>query len=121
MARRSVPRRAEAPAARDTYVDAVLARYRSAPGALGHVRKADVRLARDLYHRGVPLSVVEDAITVALCRRLVRAAPPLEPVRSLHYFVPVIDELLAGALAPDYVAYLRGCLERHLTKHASAR
>jgi hypothetical protein len=116
MARRSVLRRAETAAARAAYVEAVLALYRSAPGTLGHVRKADVRLARGLYDRGVALRVIEDAITVALCRRLVRTAAPLEPVRSLHYFLPVIDEVLAATLEPDYVVYLRGCLARHLAR-----
>jgi hypothetical protein len=102
-------------------VNAVLARYRSAPGALGHVRKADVRLARNLYDRGVPLHVVEDSIAVALCRRLVRAVAPTEPIRSLHYFVPVIEEILGGLLAPGYVEYLRGCLARHLARAAPPR
>jgi hypothetical protein len=120
MARRSVRPRAEA-AARAAYVNAVLARYRSASGALGHVRKADVRLARGLYDRGVALRVIEDAITVALCRRLVRTAAPLEPVRSLHYFLPVIDEILAATLDPDYIVYLRGCLARHLARSSPDR
>jgi hypothetical protein len=99
---------------RDTYVDAVLALYRTGPGTCGHVRKADVRLARDLHDRGVSLQVVDDAIAVALCRRLVRAAAPQEPIRSLHYFLGVIEELLAGGRDADYVQYLRGCLRRHL-------
>jgi hypothetical protein len=108
-------------AARQTYVDAVLARYRAAPGTVGHVRKADVRLARELHDSGVRLDVVDDAITVVLCRRLLRSAPPAEPIRSLHYFVPVIDELLSGGLDRGYVEYLRGCLARHLTRPASSR
>lgn len=113
-----MPHKAETRAA---YIDAVLACYRSAPGALGHVRKADARLARDLYDRGVALRVVEDALSVALCRRLVRSTPPVEPIRSLHYFLPVIDELLAGTLDPDYVVYLRDRLARHLAQTATDR
>lgn len=107
-------------AARQTYVDAVLALYRAAPGTLGHVRKADVRLARKLHDRAVGLDVVDDAITVALCRRLLRSAAPAEPIRSLHYFLPVIDELLSGGLHRGYVDYLRGRLARHLTRPASS-
>lgn len=113
-------RRAE-PAARAAYIDVVLALYRTAPGTLGHVRKADVRLARDLHDRGVGLDVIEDAITVALCRRLVHSTTPTEPIRSLHYFVGVIDEILSGALDRGYVDYLRGSLARHLARSASPR
>ena len=114
-----VSRRAETSAGRDGYVNAVLALYRAAPGTLGHVRKADVRLARQLYDRGVCLDVVDDAIAVALCRRLVRTTAPPEPVRSLHYFVGVIDELLAGSLDHGYVVYLRDRLTRHLARTPS--
>jgi hypothetical protein len=71
-------------------------------------------LARELYDRGVALQVIDDAIAVALCRRLVRSTPPEEPIRSLHYFSCVIDELLAGALDAGYIAYLRNRLTRHL-------
>ena len=110
--------RAEA-AARGAYVDALLALYRAAPGTLGHVRKGDVRRARDLHDRGVSLQVIEDAITVALCRRLLHATPPAEPIRSLHYFVGVVDEILSGTLDPGYVHYLRGCLARHLGPSAA--
>jgi hypothetical protein len=115
-----VPPRADAPALRAAYVEAILARYRSAPGTLGHVRKADVRLARDLYDRKVALNMVQDAITVTLSRRLVRSSAPLEPIRSLHYFLPAIDEILAGSLEPDYVAHLRACLARHVARSAAA-
>jgi hypothetical protein len=116
-----VTRRADAPAGRDAYLNAVLSLYRTAPGTHGHVRKADVRLARELYHRGVALQLIDDAIAVALCRRLVRTDPPAELIRSLHYFQGVIDELLAGTLAPGYVAYLRARLTRHLARQAASR
>jgi hypothetical protein len=107
-------------AGRSAYVSAVLALYRAAPGTLGHVRKADLRLAHDLYDRGIGLPLVDDAITVALCRRLVRATPPAEPIRSLHYFLGPIEELVTGALDPTYVEYLRGRLIRHLATRPPA-
>jgi hypothetical protein len=116
-----VPRRADGRPGRATYVNALLTLYRTAPGTHGHVRKADLRLARELYDRGVSLQIVDDAIAVALCRRLVRSAPPAEPIRSLHYFMGVIDELLAGALHAGYIAYLRGRLTRHLATPADQR
>ena len=32
---------------------------------------------------------------------------PLGPIRSLHYFLPVIEELLATPVPQAYVTYLR--------------
>jgi hypothetical protein len=111
-----VIRRADIPGGREAYVNAILALYRAAPGTHGQVRKADVKLARELFDRGVSLQLVDNAIAVAICRRLVRTTPPDEPVRSLHYFLGTLEELLAGTLDADYVAYLRGCLTRHLAR-----
>lgn len=78
------------------------------PGTTGVVRRNDRMLAATLYDRGVPLPAVENALTLAAARRIVRppGAPPLQPVRSLHYLMPVIDEVLAVRLSPDYYRYL---------------
>jgi hypothetical protein len=64
----------------------------------------------------VSASVVEAAIILATARRVLRPPdyPPLAPIRSLHYFLPVIDEITAAPLPPDYLNYLREKLERHL-------
>jgi hypothetical protein len=63
----------------------------------------------------VSASVVEAAIILATARRVLRPPdyPPLAPIRSLHYFLPVIDEITAAPLAPDYVDYLRGTIEKY--------
>jgi hypothetical protein len=115
-----VLRKADGQPSRDAYVNAVLALYRTSPGTSGHVRKADLHLARQLYDRGVALQVVDDAIVVALSRRLVRSTPPAEPIRSLHYFLGVVEELITGPLDPGYVVYLRGCLTRHLARRTAS-
>jgi hypothetical protein len=98
----------------DHYVDHVLTLYRATPGTTGRARPADRRLAADLQTRRVPLLFVEHALLLAAARRSVRprGAPPLPPARSLHYFLPVIEELLAQPLDPDYVTYLRATLHR---------
>ena len=48
---------------------------------------------------GIPLTTVETALLLASLRRANRRpdALPLGPIRSLHYFLPVIEELLAHA------------------------
>jgi hypothetical protein len=70
------------------------------------IRPADRRLAATLWERGVSLEVIETAFLLATTRRNARPGdqPPLPPVRSLHYFLPIIDEV--GAM-PDPAVYAR--------------
>ena len=91
------------------YVHAVIARYRRVIGPGVRVRRNDRRLATDLHRRGVSLAVVETALLLATARRGARPpeAPPLAPVRSLHYFLPVVEELLQSPPPDDYLCYLR--------------
>jgi hypothetical protein len=100
----------------DRYVDHVLHLYRLTPGTTGRSRPADRRLALDLRARGVSLSLVEHALLLAAVRRTVRPldATPLPHVRSLFYFMPIIEELLVEPLDPRYVSYLRDKLHRSL-------
>jgi hypothetical protein len=94
----------------EEYVRQVLDTYRRTPGTTGNVGRPDRHLAAQLYQRGVPLTAVENALVLAAARRLLRPAnaAPLATVRSLAYFVPVIDEVLARKVSPDYFQYLRG-------------
>ena len=64
---------------------------------------ADKRLASALVARGVTYELARAAFIMAIARRL--TGPP-QPIRSLAYFVPVIDELLADPPEPDYIAFL---------------
>lgn len=99
--------------ARENYVRQVLDGYRRTPGTCGRIRRQDRRLAVQLHQRGVPSAVVTAAFALAASRRHRRepGLPPLPPIRSLHYFLPVIEELLAGPLDADYLRYLEDKLE----------
>jgi len=101
------------------YAKQLLELYLHTPGTLGRIRREDRRLAVELYDRGVPLLTVEASFVLATARRCLRApdAPALSPVRSLHYFVPVIEELLANPLPADYLEYLRGKLKKIRAVH----
>jgi hypothetical protein len=98
----------------EEYVRQVLEAYRKTPGTMGTVRRADRLLAAQLYQRGLSLKVVENALVLAAMRRLIRSsdAPPLSTIRSLAYFLPVIEEVLASRVSPDYFEYLRYKLGR---------
>lgn len=96
------------------YIRRVLEAYRKTPGTMGTVRRPDRVLAAQLYQRGISVSVIENALVLAATRRLMRPAdaPPLGTIRSLAYFVPVIEEVLELRVSPDYFHYLRYRLAR---------
>jgi len=99
---------------RSEYVRRLLNAYCATPGTCGAVRRSDRLLAVQLYERGVPAEAVENAMVLAASRRLVRPAnaPPLATVRSLAYFLPVLEEVLQLNASPDYFRYLRSKLQR---------
>ena len=98
----------------EEYIRQVLEAYRKTPGTTGIVRRPDRMLAAQLYQRGVSVRVIENALVLAAARRLLRPtdAPALATIRSLAYFLPVIDEVLGLRVSPDYFHYLRQKVER---------
>ena len=100
---------------REEYVRKLLEAYRTTPGTTGNIRRPDRLLGAQLHQRGVPLQAVENALVLAVTRRLMHSpeAPPLGAIRSLAYFVPVIEEVLEGTVGQDYFNYLRYRLATH--------
>ena len=98
----------------EEYVRQVLEAYRKTPGTMGTVRRPDRLLAAQLHQRGLSVKVIENALVLAATRRLIRPfdAPPLGTIRSLAYFLPVIEEVLEMRVSPDYFEYLRHKLTR---------
>jgi len=97
----------------EEYIRQVLEAYRKTPGTMGTVRRADRMLAAQLYQRGVSVTLVKNALVLAATRRLVRpaGAQPLATIRSLAYFLPVIEEVRELRVGPDYFRYLRHRLD----------
>ena len=93
------------------YIEAILATYNSLPGTPARTSRRDHQLARELCRRCVPLKTVRAALLLAAARRTLRSGPPLPPVRNLHYFLPVLEELLEQPLDPAYVEYLHAKLK----------
>ncbi|HLB88991.1 MAG TPA: hypothetical protein VJK29_15155 [Terriglobales bacterium] len=98
----------------EEYIRQILEAYRKTPGTMGTVRRADRMLATQLYQRGVAVTVIENAFVLAAARRLMRPAdaPPLGTIRSLAYFLPVIEEVLGMHVSAEYFHYVRRKLER---------
>jgi hypothetical protein len=103
------------------YIRKVLDAYRRTPGTTGVVRRNDRLLAAVLYDRGVPVTTVENALVLAASRRIFRSpdAPPLQPIRSLYYLLPVIDEVLQLHISQDYFRYLRFHIDRAQQKNTT--
>ena len=95
----------------DTYRQTVIDLYLRLPDTPRRLSRFDLRLVRDLWERQIPLPLVQTALLLAAARRAARPpdAYPLGPIRSLHYFSPVIEELLQTPVqhGDAYLAYLR--------------
>jgi hypothetical protein len=93
----------------DTYIAAVLKLYLELPETPSRAGPYDRRTALDLYERHIPFLTVEAAMLLASLRRLGRPPdyPPLSPIRSLAYFKPTMEELLANPIPEGYLDYLR--------------
>ena len=99
---------------RQAYVERVLQLYRQTPETPARQSRLDRHLAAEFYGQGVKLEEIEAAILLATARRLLRSpqAPKLGPIRSLHYFAPVIEEVRSNPLSESYLKYLRWKLAR---------
>jgi len=93
---------------RTHYVRRLLDSYRHTPTCAGRVRREDQRLAYRLFDQRIPLRLVEAALTLAAARRLFRSnqAEPIFPIRSLHYVLPLIEEIRQKPIDPDYIDYI---------------
>jgi hypothetical protein len=99
---------------RADYLQRLLRRYCGLPHtAARRPSLNDRHLAGRLFDRGIPLSTIETAFLLAIARRTFRdpQALPLPPIRSLAYFLPLIDEVQLLPLDPAYLAYLRARLD----------
>jgi hypothetical protein len=95
----------------ETYRQTLLNLYLRLPDTPRRISRYDGRLIQQLWERRIPLPTVETAFLLASVRRAARrpGAIPLGPIRSLHYFLPAIEELLLTPLphGDAYLAYLR--------------
>jgi len=90
------------------YVRAVLAGYIAVKGAPSKPRPFDRTFALRLCRERVSIDLVLAAFSLAGVRRIHRpdSALPLSSIRSLAYFRPIIDELIAAPPPPGYILYL---------------
>jgi len=103
-------------------LERLLRLYLALPHTPSRASRYDRRLALELRQRQISWKVVETALLLAISRRCLRdpSLQPLSPIRSLHYFLPVIEEVLRMDVSPDYVRYLKRKLAPYLTPDISS-
>jgi hypothetical protein len=94
---------------RDDYRQTLVDLYLRLPDTPHRLSRFDLRLVRQLWERRIPLTIIEAAFLLASVRRAARRpdAMHLGPIRSLHYFLPLIEELIANPVPGSYLVYLR--------------
>jgi hypothetical protein len=99
------------------YVDKLLDLYLALPNTPSRTSRYDRQLAYTLCQQNVSLETVEAALLLGSARRIFRdpTYPPLGPIRSLHYFLPLIQEVIAAHPHNDYLRYLRNKLAHAAT------
>jgi len=97
----------------DDYATTALKLYLQLPETPSKASSNDRRTAEILCARGISLAAIESALLLASVRRLSRLPdmPPLSPIRSLAYFLPVIEEIRVNPVPDDYLRYLREKME----------
>lgn len=74
----------------------------------------DRRLAAQLFERGISLVTIETAFLLAIARRTQRdpQQPTLPAIRSLAYFLPLLEEARHLSSHPGYLDYLRAQVDQ---------
>ena len=105
---------------RRSYIDAVRLLYLNLPQTSARFSRADRQLAAALFDRHLPLPVIRSAFLLASARRIIRPPdrPPLPLIRSLHYFLPVIEEVSCSPLPSSYLHYLESTIQAATTPGA---
>jgi hypothetical protein len=75
----------------------------------GALPSLPVALPAEIYDRGISLDTIETAFLLAIARRTQRdpQQPTLPAIRSLAYFLPLLEEAQQLSSNPGYLDYLR--------------
>jgi hypothetical protein len=94
---------------KNAYVQRILQAYLQLPQTSGRINRLDRKFAEQLFDRNIPAETVEAAMLLATVRR--RRNRDLGPIRSIHYFFPVIQEITTSPLPEGYLEYLKRAQE----------
>ncbi len=89
------------------YASEVLRLYALLPDTPDEPRPADRRLALALERRRVPLKLIRAALLLGAARRAASPRAPLQPICSLYYFLPILEEVQNDPPDPRYLDHVR--------------
>ena len=95
---------------KERYIRKIIDLYLNLPETPTRCARSDIQLASKWYQEQIKPGDVQAAMLIATARRLFRRnthESPLGPIRTLHYFQPVLQEVRQQPLEADYVEYLR--------------
>lgn len=104
------------------HVEAVGKMLSSQPCVRSAYSAADRRLARTWFDSGVTLTRVEQAILLGCDRKYVSwlNGQPSEPIGSLAFFIPLLEEISQFDLSLEYQRFNRYQTEKHKQKWLAA-
>ena len=105
-----------------TYVERVRQLFGRASCVLGTFSPSDERLAASWQARGIEFETVRRVWLLGCTRKSISLIdrPSAAPIRSLRYFVTVLEEVLAESFPPDYWSHLQfnlGRCEEYWRRH----
>ena len=105
---------ADGTSAERAYVARVRQLFGGASCVQGTFTPSDARLAAAWHARGIALETVRRAWLLGCTRKSFSLIdrPSAAPIRTLRYFAPLLEEVLAGSFPPDYWAHLQFNLGR---------
>jgi hypothetical protein len=95
------------------YITYLIRLYVTLPETPSRATSYDHDVASSWFANGTPISIAESALILGFVRRLRRKPNgfPLPPIRTLSYFLPVIEELRQYPPNPSYIDYCREQLD----------
>jgi len=94
------------------YITRLLQLYLQQSNTPNRFSRYDRKLAEHLFNQGVSLDEMKAAFLLASARRAARNPNPfpLGPIRSLYYFLPILQEVQLNKPSDGYLNYLKSKL-----------
>ena len=96
------------------YINRLLQLYLQQSDTPNRLSRHDRKLAEHLFNEGASLDQMNAAFLLGSARRAARKPNsfPLGPIRSLHYFLPILQEVRLLQPPVGYINYLKSKLPR---------
>jgi len=92
------------------YLESICECYEKLGCTSGKLNAAGIEITKRFYRSSIPIDVVTGAMLLGACRKYESwlNGGTCEPIRSMAYFEPLVEEIQANPLPDGYSGYLRG-------------